>query len=119
MATSESDIRSYEATKAVAKKAQKKFWGSNGIWTHDLRDTGAMLYQLTYDASLEAGQVRVDLLCCFGYTERLKNNNQRNVIAFSHLLWKQVSEGVDTHASDLVIRQTLHQKCSFSTKDCH
>ena len=34
--------------KAVAKKAQKKIWGSNGIETHDLCDTGAMLYQLSY-----------------------------------------------------------------------
>ena len=40
-------------------KAQNKFWGSNGIWTHDLHDTGAMLYQLSYEALLEAGQVRV------------------------------------------------------------
>ena len=49
----------YEATKAVAKKAQKKSWSfmPNGIRTHDLRDTGAMLYQLSYEASLEAGQV--------------------------------------------------------------
>ena len=31
--TSESDPRSYEATKAVTKKAQKQFWGFNGIWT--------------------------------------------------------------------------------------
>ena len=40
----------------VTNKAQKKFWGSNGIRTHDLRNTGAMLYQLSYEASLEAGQ---------------------------------------------------------------
>ena len=33
----------------------KKFWGFNGIRTHDLCDTGAMLYQLSYEASLEAG----------------------------------------------------------------
>ena len=58
--TSESDLRSYEV--AVTKKAQKKFWGSNGIRTHDLRDTGAMLYQLSYEASPEAGQVRVQFI---------------------------------------------------------
>ena len=29
--------------------------------THDLRDTGAMLYQLSYEASLESGQVQVDI----------------------------------------------------------
>ena len=46
---SESDPCSYEVTKAVAKKAQKKFWGFNKIWTHDLCDTGAMLYQLSYE----------------------------------------------------------------------
>ena len=51
--TSESDPRSYEV--AITNKAQKKFWGSNGIWIHDLRITGAMLYQLSYEASLEAG----------------------------------------------------------------
>ena len=48
--TSESDPRNYEATKAVAKKAQKKSWGFNGIWTHNLHDTAAMLYQLSYEA---------------------------------------------------------------------
>ena len=48
---SESDLCSYEATKAVAKKTQKKFWGFNGTWTPDLCDTGEMLYQLSYEAS--------------------------------------------------------------------
>ena len=33
--------------------------GFMGIWTHDLRDTGAKLYQLSYEASPEAGQVWV------------------------------------------------------------
>ena len=49
--TSESDPHSYEVTEAVTNKAQKKkYWGSNGIQTHDLRDTGAMmLYQLSYE----------------------------------------------------------------------
>ena len=36
--TSESDPCSYEATKAVAKKAQKKIWGFNRIQAHDLHD---------------------------------------------------------------------------------
>ena len=41
--TNENHSHSYEATiKAVAKKAQKKFWGFNGIWTHDLCDTSAI-----------------------------------------------------------------------------
>ena len=39
-----------QLTKAVVKKAQKKVF--NGIRTHELRDTGAMLYQLSYEASL-------------------------------------------------------------------
>ena len=30
-------------------------WGSNGILTHDLRDTSAMLYRLSYEASTGAG----------------------------------------------------------------
>ena len=33
--TSESDPRSYVVTLAVTNKAQKKFWGFNGIQTHD------------------------------------------------------------------------------------
>ena len=46
--TSESDPHSYEVTEAVTNKAKKKLWGSNGVWTHDLHDTSAMLYQLSY-----------------------------------------------------------------------
>ena len=40
---SERDLRSCEVTYTVTNKAQKKFWGFNGIRTHDLHDTGAML----------------------------------------------------------------------------
>ena len=43
-------------------KALQNFWGSNRIRTHDLRDTGAMLYQLSYEASPEAGQVRIQFI---------------------------------------------------------
>ena len=46
----------------VISAVKKKFWGSNGIQTHDLRDTSAMLYELSYEASLEAGQVRVQFI---------------------------------------------------------
>ena len=42
--TSETDPRSYEATKAVAKEAQKKLLGFNGIRSHDLRDTSVTIY---------------------------------------------------------------------------
>ena len=45
---------------AVVKQLQRKprnySEAPNGIRTHDLRDTGAMLYQLSYEVSLEAGQ---------------------------------------------------------------
>ena len=37
----------------------KKNSEANGIQTHDLCNTGAMLYQLSCEASLEAGQVQV------------------------------------------------------------
>ena len=44
-------------------KVQKKFWGFNGIWTHHLSvNTHAMPYQLTYEVSLETGQVRVQFV---------------------------------------------------------
>ena len=51
---SENDLCSCEAT-----CKRKKNWGFNRIWTHDLRDTSAMLYQLSYETLLEAGQERV------------------------------------------------------------
>ena len=39
------------------EEAWKKNQGFNGIRTHDLRDTGAMLYQLSYKATYwEQGQ---------------------------------------------------------------
>ena len=52
-----SDLRSYEATKEVAKKAPKNILGFNGIRAHDPAPrTGAMLYQLSYEALLGVGQ---------------------------------------------------------------
>ena len=60
--TSESDPCSYEATKAVVKKPRKNIWGFNRILTHDLHDTGAMLYQLSYEALLKAGQEPVQFI---------------------------------------------------------
>ena len=50
--SSETDSRSYQATKAVAKKAQKEFWGFNGIRSHDLRGTGVIIYWLSYEVLL-------------------------------------------------------------------
>ena len=42
---------------AWKKKKKKKTQGFNGIRTLDLRDTGAMLYQLSYEAThWEQGQ---------------------------------------------------------------
>ena len=63
--SSESDPRSYEATKAIVKKVapwQKKSLRLQRDSSHDLRDTGTMLYQLSYEASLEVGQVRVQFI---------------------------------------------------------
>ena len=37
--------------KATRKKKPEKNQGFNGIWTRDLRDTGAMLYQRSYEAT--------------------------------------------------------------------
>ena len=44
------------------KPRKKEIWSFNGIWTHDLRNTGAMLCQLSYEASPEAGQERVQFI---------------------------------------------------------
>ena len=50
--------------KQLQRKPRKKFWGFNGIQTHDLHDTRAVLYQLSYmyEALLEAGQERVQFI---------------------------------------------------------
>ena len=43
--------------KQLERRSLKKNQGINGIQTHDLRDTGAMLYQLSYEAThWERGQ---------------------------------------------------------------
>ena len=43
---------------AIGRKKPDKNQGFNGIWTCDLRDTGAMLYQLSYEAThWERGQL--------------------------------------------------------------
>ena len=44
-----SDHRSKFSNLSNWKEAWKKNQGFNGIQTRDLRDTGAMLYQLSYD----------------------------------------------------------------------
>ena len=59
--TSESNPRSCEATKAVTKKAQKNSEASWGFEPMTSPDTGAMLYQLSYEASPEADQAEVQL----------------------------------------------------------
>ena len=38
-------------TPGAAEKKPEKNQGFNGIWTRDLRDTGAILYQLSYEAT--------------------------------------------------------------------
>ena len=58
---SERDLRSCEVAWSSYKKSPEKILSSNGIRTHDIRNTGAMLYRLSYEASTGAGQVRVEL----------------------------------------------------------
>ena len=51
------DHRSKFSNLSNWKKKPEKNQGFNGIRTHDLRDTGAMLYQLSYEAThWEQGQ---------------------------------------------------------------
>ena len=48
------------------EEAWKKIQGFNGIQTHDLRDTGVMLYQLSYKAThWEGGQLTSLPMCGF------------------------------------------------------
>ena len=61
--TSEIYPRSYEATKAVVKKSQKKSEASKGIWTHDLRH---VLVQCSTNWAMKpllvGGQVQVQFI---------------------------------------------------------
>ena len=41
------------ATYEVKKRKPEKNSGLNGIWTYDLCDAGAVLYQLSYQANWE------------------------------------------------------------------
>ena len=51
------DHRSKFSNLSNWKEEALKIQGFNGIRTHDLRDTGAMLYQLSYEAThWEQGQ---------------------------------------------------------------
>ena len=43
----------YATLAVVKRKPEKKNSGLNGIPTHDLCDTGAVLYQLSYQAKWE------------------------------------------------------------------
>ena len=72
---SERDLRSCEVTWAVTNKAQKKFWGSNGIRTHDLRDTGthSRCSAVTYQLQLHISENR-------NYSNKNKNNKNKNKI---------------------------------------
>ena len=45
------DLRSEFPIKAIGIKKPEKNQGFNGIRTRDLRDTGAMLCQLSYEAT--------------------------------------------------------------------
>ena len=45
------DHRSYTQLKSICEIKAWKNSGLNGIWTHDLCDTGAVLYQLSYQAN--------------------------------------------------------------------
>ena len=58
----------YFLTLAIGKqKPEKKNQGFNGIRTRDLHDTGAMLYQLSYEAMyLERGQLIEFISPCEG-----------------------------------------------------
>ena len=53
--------------KQLQRKPRKKSEASTGFGTCDLCDTSAMLYQLSYmyEASLEAGQERVQFILNF------------------------------------------------------
>ena len=53
---SERDLRSREVAWSSYKRSPEKILSSNGIRTHDIRSTGAMLYRLSYEASPGAGQ---------------------------------------------------------------
>ena len=61
---------------------KKKNQGFNGIRTHDLRDTGAMLYQLSYEATCLNWKIYCDdhtSLSYFGFVSYTQTLNRRPV----------------------------------------
>ena len=70
---SESDLHSCEATKAVAKKAQKKFWSFKGIWTHYFLhyQCDALPSELKHEALFEAGQEWVQFIPVINFNLQL------------------------------------------------
>ena len=51
--------------KQLQRKPRNNSEASTGFGTCDLSDSSAMLYQLSYEASLEAGQERVQFILNF------------------------------------------------------
>ena len=92
--------------------ADKKIWGFNGNWTHDLRDTSAMLYQLSYEASLEAGQDLVHFIplhCMISYMKRVRwcvydidNNNYNAFVLQKPDIGVELTGGCRGYATKLM-----------------
>ena len=82
---SESDFLSCEATLRSCKESpDKNSEVSTRLGPIDLHDTDAMLYQLSYEASLKAGQERVqfythymksEMMCIFNHVHTLQIKN--------------------------------------------
>ena len=72
--TSESDPHSYVVTWAFTNKALKKPPPGFEPMSYTVCDTSAMLYQLSYEASLEAGQVRVQFMNSWTWPSQLWSN---------------------------------------------
>ena len=84
---------------AAGKKKPEKNQGFNGIRTRDLRDTGAMLYQLSYKAThRERGQlvefispVRSEMMCSIYDLYMIYH------IYYAHNVWLHSSVGRASH----------------------
>ena len=74
------DPRSKFSNLSIWKEEAWKNQGFNGIRTRDLRDTGAMLYQLSYEAILSLKDLIAELFIVLSSNPKLKKNNSMSGI---------------------------------------
>ena len=74
----------------VFAKKPEKIQGFNGIWTHDLRVIGALLYQLSYDATHIGSEVNCEFIYSHQSDEMTNNVNEWTIyeLQIENVKWR-------------------------------